>query len=161
MVLKFWDIEFLVTTTLFQNSSNITSTASNRKDISEKLDFWWSIPQQRDQYWSFWYQGWFKHQWSGRFFRWKRVFEAVEASKEAEVNLVVEVLRPEKNFLLNINKNIMLNLGNTFSVRGCWHQPMLLYWKMVVATKNSLSQDSRTIFKPNLNCIFLSVRANS
>ena len=35
------------------------------------------------------------------------------------------------------------------------------FWKIVVVPKNSLSQHSRTIFKPNLTCISISVRANS
>ena len=50
--------------------------------------------------------------------------------------------------------------SDTFSVGGCWGQPLLFFWKMVVVPKNSLSQHSRTIFKPNLTCISLSVRAN-
>ena len=52
-------------------------------------------------------------------------------------------------------------ISGTLSVGGCWGQLMLLFWKIVVVPKNSLSQHSRTIFKPSLTCIFLSVRANS
>ena len=52
-------------------------------------------------------------------------------------------------------------ISDTFSVGGCWGQPMLFFWKLVMVPKNSLSQHSRTIFKPNLICKSLSVRANS
>ena len=52
-------------------------------------------------------------------------------------------------------------ISDTFSVGGCWGQPMLFFWKMVVVPKNSLFQQSRTIFKPNLPWLSLSVRAIS
>ena len=58
-------------------------------------------------------------------------------------------------------KSIFLQISDTLSVGGCWGQPMFFFWKMVVVPKNSLSQHSRTIFKPNLIYIALSVRANS
>ena len=45
--------------------------------------------------------------------------------------------------------NIILNFS-TFSVRGCWGQPMLLFWKMVVVSKNSLSQHSRIILSTQM-----------
>ena len=47
----------------------------------------------------------------------------------------------------------------TFSVGGCWGQPMLLFWKLVLIIKMSTSQDFKTTFKYNLTCIFLSLRA--
>ena len=47
MVLECWDREFLGTTTIFQKS-NISwpqqPPTERVPDISEKLDFWWSIP---------------------------------------------------------------------------------------------------------------------
>ena len=58
-------------------------------------------------------------------------------------------------------KSNFLLISDTLSVRGCWGQPMLIFWKMVVVPENSLSQHSRIIFKPNLTCILLFVRANS
>ena len=47
----------------------------------------------------------------------------------------------------------------TFSVGGCWGQPMLLFWKLVLIIKMSTSQDFKTTFKYNLTCVFLSLRA--
>ena len=66
-----------------------------------------------------------------------------------------------KKYLIGVQSwNIKLNFSS-FSVKGCWGQPMLLFWKMVVVPKNFLSQHSRIILKPNLTWIYLSVRANS
>ena len=48
----------------------------------------------------------------------------------------------------------------SLSVRGCWGQPMLLFWKPRMHTKNLLSQHSKTTFKQDFTCIFLSVRVN-
>ena len=53
-------------------------------------------------------------------------------------------------------------ISDTLSVGGCWGKLMLLFWKNgVVVPINSLTQHSRTIFKPNLTCLSLSIRANS
>ena len=54
----------------------------------------------------------------------------------------------------------MLNFS-TFSVGGCWGQPMLLLWKLVDETKISKPQDFRNTFKQILACIFLSFRVYS
>ena len=139
---------------------------------------------KRGPYWSLWCQGWSYHQ-DQKVFWWNGAFEAVEASEVAEVDEVseaTEVVGPgksllrtsesprflnstlfwcfEKLFLLIESWNIMLKFSN-FSAGGCWGQLMLFFWKMSVVPKNSLSQHSRTIFKPNLTCISLAVRANS
>ena len=37
---------------------------------------------------------------------------------------------------------------------------MLLFWKLVIIAKNIQSQDSKTTFKQNITCIFLSARVN-
>ena len=58
-------------------------------------------------------------------------------------------------------KSNFLLISDTLSVGGCWGQPMLFFWKMVMVPRNSLSQHSRTILKPNLTYISLSVRASS
>ena len=50
-------------------------------------------------------------------------------------------------------------IGN-ISVGGWWGQSMLFFWKLVVMPKNIQCQDSKTTFKQNLSCIFLSVRIN-
>ena len=46
-----------------------------------------------------------------------------------------------------------------FSVGGCWGQPRLLFWKLVLIIKMSTSQDFKTTLKYILTCIFLSLRA--
>ena len=52
----------------------------------------------------------------------------------------------------------ILLIYGTFSVRGCWGQSMLLFWKLVDETELSKSQDRTDTFKNNLTSIFLSVR---
>ena len=47
------------------------------------------------------------------------------------------------------------------SVGGCWGQSIILFWKLVVWTKISMSQNFRTTFKQILACIFLSIRPKS
>ena len=54
---------------------------------------------------------------------------------------------------------ISTKIGN-ISVRGWWGQSMLLLWKLVVIPKNIQSQDSKTTFKQNIACIFLSAGVN-
>ena len=46
----------------------------------------------------------------------------------------------------------------TFSVGGCWGQPKLIFWKLVLTIKMSTGQDFKTTFKHNLTCIFLSLK---
>ena len=48
--------------------------------------------------------------------------------------------------------------SSSFSLRGCWGQPMLLFWKLVDETQISKPQEYADIFKQNLTCIFISVR---
>jgi hypothetical protein len=50
---------------------------------------------------------------------------------------------------------------SSFSVRGCWGQPMLLFWKLVDETQIPQPQKYTDTFKKNLPCFFLSVRAIS
>ena len=50
-------------------------------------------------------------------------------------------------------------IGN-ISVGGWWGQSVLLFWKLVFMPKNIQSQHSKSTFKQNLTCIFLSVRVN-
>ena len=47
---------------------------------------------------------------------------------------------------------------DTFSVGGCWGQPMLLFWKLVDETQISKPQNHTDTFIQNLTSIFLSVR---
>ena len=55
-------------------------------------------------------------------------------------------------------KSKFLMIYGTFSVRGCWGQPMLLFRKLVDETQISKPQEYTDTFKQNLTCIFLSVR---
>jgi hypothetical protein len=56
------------------------------------------------------------------------------------------------------SKPQFLNDICTFSVRGCWDQPILFFWKLVDETLISKSQDFRTTYKQILACIFLHCR---
>ena len=49
----------------------------------------------------------------------------------------------------------------TFSVGGCWGQPILLFLKTGWWNSNTKPQNFRTTFKQILVCIFLSVTVNS
>ena len=62
---------------------------------------------------------------------------------------------------MNHQKSKFLLISYTLSVRGCWGQPMLLFWKPRMHIKNLSSQHSKTTFKQDFTSIFLSVRANS
>ena len=64
-------------------------------------------------------------------------------------------------FLWNGSSKIQFftKIGN-ISVGGWWGQSVLLFWKLVLMPKNIQSQHSKSTFKQNLTCIFLSVRVN-
>ena len=47
----------------------------------------------------------------------------------------------------------------TFSVGGCWCQPKLLFFKVVLIIKMSTFKNFKTTFKYNITFIFLSLRA--
>ena len=126
--------------------------------ISEKLDFLWSIPQKITSI------GYFGAS-DGQTIRIRKFFwenwglEAVEASEvaeAAEVNEAAEVLKVQKittedfrviqafeiRFILMFWKkvfgveswNIILDFS-TFSVGGCWGQPMSFFFKLVDETQ--------------------------
>ena len=139
-------------------------------------------------YWYFWCHRWSNHQDQNVFWG-NRNVEAVEASEvavAAEVNEAVEVSKARK-ITTKVFRGILdlefINLGtkmilfwrfdfwflteswkpilnsSSFSLRGCWGQPMLLFWKLVDETQISKPQEYTDTFKQNLTCIFLSVRA--
>ena len=109
---------------------------------------------------SFWCQGWWKHQ-AQYFFWWnegEEVIEAKEAVEAVEVIEASEVLRSEKSLLRTSVSSRFLNLAllwcfekrnvlveswkcmsnfSTLSVRGCWGQPILFFWKLVDKTQIS------------------------
>ena len=55
-------------------------------------------------------------------------------------------------------KSKFLLIYGIFSVRGCWGQSMLLFWKLDDESQISKTQDHTDTFKHNLTSIFLSVR---
>ena len=55
-------------------------------------------------------------------------------------------------------KSKFLLIHGIFSVRGCWGQSMLLFWKLDDESQISKTQDHTDTFKHNLTSIFLSVR---
>ena len=84
----FWGHGIWVSSTSFQKS-NIgwpqqppTETVPY---ISESLDFWWTIPQKIDQYWSFWCHWWSNRQ-DQEVFSENKALEAVEATEAFEFN---------------------------------------------------------------------------
>ena len=108
------------------------------------------------------------------------VIEATEAVEAVEVIEATDILRPGKSLLSTPESSRLLNLAlfwcfenhffkwdheisffnfYTFSVGGCWGQPKLLFWKLVLIIKMSTSQDLKTTFKYNLTWTFLSLRA--
>ena len=50
---------------------------------------------------------------------------------------------------------------STFSVRGCWGQPMLLFWKLIHETQNLLPLKATRHHNSTKLLIFLPLRANS
>ena len=129
----------------------------------------------RDLCWSFWWQGWSNNQDQEVFWE-KRAVEAVEAveasevAEDTEVNEAAEVskawkitfedcrviqvlefsnLRLKSLYFDGLKKiyfyRIMLNFS-TFSVRGCWGQPMLLFWKLVDKTQMPKPQEYTDTF---------------
>ena len=111
---------------------------------------------------------------------WNEAVEVIEATEAVEAIEATDIPRPGKSLLSTPESSRLLNLASfwcfekhyflwnheisfinfwTFPVRGCWGQPMLLFWKLVLKIKMSTSQNFKTTFKYNLTCIFLSVRA--
>ena len=71
------------------------------------------------------------------------------APKEPTLVLFCRMDHQKSNFSL---------IFGILSVRGCWGQPILLFWKLFDETQMSKNQDVKTNFKQNTTCIFLSVR---
>ena len=111
---------------------------------------------------------------------WNEAVEVIEATEAVEAIEATYISRPGKSLLRTPESSKLLNLALfwcfekhyflwnheisfinfwTFSVGGCWGQPMIIFWKSVLKIKISISQDFKTTFKYNLTCIFLTVRA--
>ena len=56
-------------------------------------------------------------------------------------------------------KSIVLLISDTFSVGGCWGQPMLLFWKLGDKTQMSIPCDHAARDIPSKFSIFLPLRA--
>jgi hypothetical protein len=67
---------------------------------------------------------------------------------------------PIPNLLCGMDpqKSKFLVIYGTFSVRGCWGQLMLLFWKLVDETQISKPKEYTDTFREILTSIFLSVR---
>ena len=108
------------------------------------------------------------------------VIEATEAVEAVEAIEATDIPKPGKSLLSTPESSRLMNLALfwcfekhyfvwnheisfinfwTFSVGGCWGQPMIFFWKLVLKIKISISQDFKTTFKYSLTCILLSVRA--
>ena len=112
---------------------------------------------KKDQYWSFWCQGWSDHH--DQEFLGNRAGESNEFAEAAEFNEVAKVFRDLKTTfedfkavqvleLYDLRKNfnvlkkifferimkIPLNFSN-FSFGGWWGQPISLFWKLVDETQ--------------------------
>ena len=139
-----------------------------------------------DQYWSFWCQGWSTHQ-NQEVLWWNRAVEVGEANEVAdadeadEVNEAAEVVRSEKSLLRTSVSSRFLNLAllwcfekknvlveswkfmsnfSTLSVRGCWGQPILLFWKLVDKTQISKPPEPTRHHNSIKLWILLSLRAD-
>ena len=132
----------------------LTSRASHKKSIRYqwKICFLMIIPQKRPGT-----RDWINYQ-DKEVLWWiwvVEVVEAIEVAKADETNEAAEVLSPRKSLLrtwalsnsalfwyfetkkIGVESwNIMLNFL-TFSIGGCWGQPMLLFWKPVDETQMS------------------------
>ena len=74
----------------------------------------------------------------------------IHTGSESKEKLCKNLTKSSKNQMKLRVVYIWSNRGRTVSISQ----------KLVVMPKNIQSQDSQTTFKPNLTCIFLSVRAN-
>ena len=136
------ELPICVSSTNFQKSSigwpqqHPTEMVS---DISKKLDFWWSIPQKVTIIGHFGAKNdpsvlvIFLMKWGSRGHwgcrgskAWKSQLGSWESSRF--LNSMI-LMFWKKNWGVE-SWNIKLNFS-TFSVRDCWGQPMLLFWKLV------------------------------
>jgi hypothetical protein len=99
-----WGYDILTFVTIFQKS-NIgwpqQPPTERVSDISKKTGFLMIHSLKRDQYWSFWYQGWSDHQ-VQEVLWWNEAVEVIEATEVVEAVEVIEaaeVLRPGKSLL--------------------------------------------------------------
>ena len=141
-------------------------------------------------YWLFWCQWWSDHQdqevfwgnWALEAVEASEVAEGAEVNEAAEVPMAQKITSEDFRVILDLE---LINWGtkiflfgcfekkrelteswkpilnfSSFSVRGCWGQPMLLFWKLVDETQIPQPQEYTDTFKQSLTCIFQSVRAN-
>ena len=94
--------------------------------------------------------------------QWPRQPHFIKKSTDPDDLIILGTqLTNTSSFLSNGSSKIQFftKIGN-ISVGGWWGQSVLLFWKLVVMPKNIQSQHSKSTFKQNLTCIFLSVRVN-
>ena len=180
--MAYWGYDFCVSTT-----SNIgwpqQPLTEKISDIRLKIGFLIVPYTKRDFYWSFWCQGWSNHQNEEKYWG-NRAVEAVEAIEVAEADEVTEaaeVLMPEKSLMRSSvssrfwfstlfwcfektkfgveSWNTTLNFS-TFSVGGCWGQPMFLFKKLVYETQMSKPPEASRHNNSTKLLILLPLRAN-
>ena len=88
--------------------------------------------------------------------QWPRQPHFIKKITDPDVEIIptTQMIKTIPFFWNGSSKIHFLLISDTLPVGGCWGQLMLLFWKVVVEPKNSLSQHSRSIFKPSLTCIF-------
>ena len=115
--------------------------------ISEKLDFWWSIPQKNDKQWLFWCQWWSDHQ-DQEVFWGNWTLEAVEASElteATEVNEAGEVLKAWKITTEDFRVFQVLEFNNfrtNITLFWCFEKKYFLTesWKLMLNFSSFLSE---------------------
>ena len=105
--------------------------------------------------------------------KWHRLASTASDRKGAQIQhiFMIQTKKSFQNIKVNLNSRIRTTLKSplvicqaletTVSVRGCWGQPMLLFWKLVDETQMPWPQECTDTFKQNLTCIILSVRVHS
>ena len=100
-------------------------------DISEKLDFWWSIPQKRTIIGHFGARN--NPTQDQNFFWWNEAVKVIEATEVVEAEEVIEaakVLRPGKSLLMTaessrfLNSALFWNFENKYFLLESWNNKM-------------------------------------
>ena len=94
--------------------------------------------------------------WDCRGFKAWKITWGLQSHAGSWIQLYFDFLK--KYFLGVESWNIRLNFS-TFSVRSCWGQPMLLFWKLSNKTQMSKPCDHAAKDMPSKFSIFLSLRA--
>ena len=119
-----------VSSTSFQKS-NIACIGWPQQPLTESIRYQWKIgflmihSAKKDQYWSFWWQGWsnYKYQevlWWNRAVEVGEAREAREVAEADEANEVAEVVRPRKSLLRTSESSRLLNSASFWCFEKKW-----------------------------------------